>query len=118
MVVYVVVLVVMQLAFMLVLSGIEHLALMGLGGNPKRFTVTLRAHTLGTAPYLLGLVPVCGLYVFYVWALVLRIIAHSQLHKTSGGKAAAAVLLPIVVFCGCIISAYLAVIGLAVGSGR
>lgn len=115
---YMAFLLVMQVAFMFVLSGIEHLALMVLGANPRSFTVTLRAHTLGTAPYLLGLVPICGLYIFYVWALVLRIIAHSQLHKTSGGKAAAAVLLPVVLFCGCVISAYLAVIGLAVGSGR
>ncbi|MFO0599567.1 MAG: YIP1 family protein [Myxococcaceae bacterium] len=92
----------------LVMSGLDHLGLMLVGANPKSFTVTLRAHALSMGPYVLGLVPFCSLYVFPLWALVLRVIANMELHKTTGGRATAGVLLPIVVLCGLGIAAYLA----------
>jgi hypothetical protein len=102
----------------LFLSGLEHLALMLLGAQPRSFSVTLRAYALSTGPSLLGLLPLCSLYVFPLWSVVLRILALMSLHRTSAGRAAAAVLLPIVLSCGALLSFYAAVFALAANIGR
>ena len=94
-------------------SGIEHLTLRMLGAEPKSFSVTVRAYALGMSAYLLGVIPFCSFYVFPVWAIVLRIIALMHLHKTTAGKASAAVLLPVLLLCGGFIGLYVAVIALA-----
>lgn len=99
---YVGVLLGMQLASMLFFAALDQLALLMLGARPRSFNVSVRASALAMAPYLLGLVPLCGLYVFPLWALVLRIIGLAHLHGTTGGRAAAAVLLPAVLLCGLI----------------
>ncbi len=92
----------------LALSGLEHLMLKLLGVKPLGWEVSLRAHCLGMAPYLVGLVPVCGLYVAPIWALVLRILAYKAFHKTTGGKAAGAVLIPIGAFVCLAVAGYAA----------
>lgn len=99
-------------------SGLEHLALRLLGAEPKSFSVTVRAYSLGMSVYLLGVIPFCSFYVFPVWSIVLRIIALMHLHKTSAGKASAAVLLPILLACGGGIGLYVAIIALAVSFSR
>jgi hypothetical protein len=68
--------------------------------RPRSFSVTLRAHALSTGVYLLGLMPFCSLYVFPVWALVLRVLANMHLHGIGAGRATAGVLLPVVTCCG------------------
>ncbi len=102
----------------LFVSGIEHLALRALGAEPKSFTVTVRAYALGMSSYLLGVIPFCSFYVFPLWAIVLRIIALMHLHKTTPGKASAAVLLPVLLLCGGFIGLYVAVIALAMSIGH
>lgn len=99
-------------------SGLDHLMLMLLGANPRSYSVTLRAQALSMGPYLVGLVPICGFYVFPLWSLVLRILALMHLHKTTAGKATLAVLLPVIVLCGLVLAFYIAVIGLAAGIAR
>lgn len=93
-------LLVFQVVFVLVWALLDHVMLMILGAQPRRFEVTVRANALSMGPMLLGLVPVCGFYVFPIWALVLRIIALMHLHRTTAGKAVLAVLVPIAVLCG------------------
>lgn len=115
---YIVFLLALQVGSVFVVAGIDHLGLMLVGANPKSYSVTIRAYSLSMGCYLIGLVPICGLYVFPIWSLVLRIIANMQLHKTSGGKAAAAVLLPMVVLCGGFGTLYIALIALATSSSR
>lgn len=115
---YVVFLLFMQLASMLFFAALDQLGLLLLGAQPKGFNVSVRASALSMAPYLLGLVPICGLYVFPLWALVLRIVGLSALHRTSGGKAAVAVLLPVVLLCGLVLIIYASVFALAAGRMR
>jgi hypothetical protein len=103
-----------ELGSLIVVSGLEHFALMMLGTH-KSYSVTLRAHSLGTSAYLAGILPGCGVYVHPLWSIVLRIFALMHLHKTSGGQAAAGVLLPIGLMCGGLFALYAAVIALAVG---
>lgn len=97
----------------LLVAGLDHLCLKLVGANPKTFDVTLRAYALASAPSLLGLIPVCGLYVTPIWSLVLRIVANVELHKTSGGKATLAILLPVIGFCGLGIALYMSIVGMA-----
>jgi hypothetical protein len=111
---YVLFLIAFEVAALFIVAGLEHFALMMLG-TPKSYSVTLRAHSLGTSAYLAGILPGCGLYVHPLWSIVLRIFALMHLHKTSGGTAAAGVLLPIGLMCGGLFALYAAVIALAVG---
>jgi hypothetical protein len=107
-----------HLAALLLLAGLEHLALAAVGGQPKSYAVTVRAHALSMGCLLIGLVPFCSLYVYPLWSLVLRVFAVNVLHRTTAGKATAAVLLPVGLLCGGGIALYLAVIALAVAVVR
>jgi hypothetical protein len=66
-------------------------------------------------PYLLGLLPVCGFYIFPIWSIVLRIFALMHFHRVSGGKATAAVLAPLVLFCGACGLLYAAAFAIGMG---
>jgi hypothetical protein len=92
--------VVVSIGLVMLFALIDHLGLSLLGGPTGTLDVSVRANALALAPYVLGIIPVCGVYVFGVWSVVLRIIALSSLHKVSGGKAAAVVLTQIVLCCG------------------
>jgi hypothetical protein len=106
---------VLQVAAVFFWAALDHLMLKLLGAQPRRFEVTVRANALSMGPMLLGLVPVCGAYVFPVWALVLRILGLMHLHRTTAGKAVLAVLLPIAVLICLAAVAYVGLIAL-VGS--
>ena len=45
-------------------------------------------------PFILGAIPFCGFYIFPFWTPVLKVLAYRALHKTTGGKATAAALIP------------------------
>ncbi len=107
-----------QLVSLLFFAGLDHLGLLILGAQPRSFTVTVRANALSTGAYLIGLLPMCSLYVFPLWAMVLRIIANVHLHQTTAGKATAAVLLPMFLLCGAVFALYFAAIALAMAAGR
>lgn len=68
-------------------SGVDHL-LLRLAGTEQPYAVTLRGNALSQAPFLLGLIPFCSLYVTPFWAMGLRVIAYRSLHGTSWGGAA------------------------------
>jgi hypothetical protein len=111
---YVILLFMLQVAGLLFTAGLDHVALMMLGERPRAYAVSVRAGALAMGPYLIGLVPVCGIYVFPIWSIVLRIFAVMHLHNVSAGKATAAVLLPLVLLCGFCGATYAALI-MAVG---
>jgi hypothetical protein len=103
---YLVLLVLMGLGSLLFFSALDHLALKLVGANPAAWTVTVRAYALSMGPYLVGLIPFCGFYVFPIWSLVVRVFAYKGLHRTSGGKAALGALLPIGAFVLLIVGGY------------
>ena len=115
---YVVLLLGFQLGSLLFVAALDHVGLMLLGAQPRSYNVTVRASALSMGPYLVGLFPFCSIYVFPLWSVVLRIIANMHLHKTSAGKATAAVLLPLLVLCGGAVAVYLAVFALAMNFAR
>ncbi|MDQ3265727.1 MAG: YIP1 family protein [Myxococcota bacterium] len=83
----------MSVAGVLFNAALDHLVLKLVGARPRSFSVTLRASALSLAPSLVGLIPVCGLYVWPIWTVVLRIFAYRAFHQTTLGKAVLGALL-------------------------
>lgn len=79
-------------------AGLDHL-LLKLTGTEHPFEVTLRGNALSQAPYLVGLIPFCGMYVAPLWSIALRVMTYRSLHATSWGKAAFGALAAPVLFC-------------------
>jgi len=82
---------------------IIHLFLMMVGGDQKGFGATFRVICYSNTSQLAQLVPLAGGMIAWVWSLILSIIGLTEAHRTTTGKAAAAVLLPIVACCVCMV---------------
>ena len=82
-------------------AGVMHLSLMICGGAKQPFETTFRTYCYvqGAAATLL-VVPMCGVFVAGIWALVCTCIGLSKTHEISVGKAVLAVFLPTVICCG------------------
>jgi hypothetical protein len=87
---------------MFIASGILHLCLMIVGGAKKTFETTFRVvcFSYGSTS-LLCMIPFCGGIVAGIWNIVLECIGLARAHETDTGTAVMAVLLPIVLCCGC-----------------
>jgi len=96
-------------------SGIAHLFLMLVGGARSSFETTLRvmAYAVG-ATAVFQVVPICGGFIGFFWGLVVEIIGLTEAHETSTGRAAAAVLLPIVLCCLCAVIGALVAVAMGV----
>lgn len=82
------------IVLMFVIAGIYHLFAM-MFGTKKKYIETYKAAVYGATPsYLFGWVPYVGL-IALIWTVVLQIFGIKELHKLSGGKAAAVVLIPV-----------------------
>jgi hypothetical protein len=89
----------------LVWAAIIHVSLMVIGGAKHGFETTFRVICFGCFSVLppsmfLNLVPYLGFFAAVVWTVVVLIYGISRAHEISGGKATAAVLLPVGVCCG------------------
>lgn len=101
-------------------AGITHLFLMIVGGAKKPFEATFRVICYAAgATAVLQLLPVCGAWIASVWILVAEIIGLSEVHGIGRGRAAAAVLLPLVLCCGLIalVVTALVLFGVAMAGG-
>ncbi|HEY8548853.1 MAG TPA: YIP1 family protein [Vicinamibacterales bacterium] len=111
------------LAGLFIGSGIVHLFLMLLGGARFPFEATLRtlAYAHGSAAPI-GIVPFCGGFVAMIWGIIAAIIGLAQVHETSTGKAAGAVLIPFVLCCALLAifatAGVLAMLGIAAAANR
>ncbi|QRK09655.1 YIP1 family protein [Archangium violaceum] len=100
---------VMLVAMTVINAGIDHLVLR-MGNVTRGFQVTLRAHALSQAPWVLGVVPFIGAQVAPFWALVARVFAYRGLHRTTWGVAVAGALLGPALFCFLCGGSYMALI--------
>jgi len=99
-------------------SLIVHLFLMMVGGDNKGFGATFRVLCYSNTSQLAQLVPIAGGIIAWVWSLILAIIGLTEGHRTTTGKAAAAVLLPIVACCVCIVTIFLIAIAFGISAGN
>ncbi len=86
--------------WLFVISGMLHLFLVLVGGAKAGFEATFRVVSYGVSPFIFLIVPVCGMPVTWLWSMTLAIIGLKEAHETSGGRAAAAVLFPLILCCG------------------
>jgi hypothetical protein len=99
-------------------AAILHLFLMLVGGANTGFASTVRVLCYAGTVQIFQVVPLCGGMIAGIWALVLWIIGIAIVHRTTQGKAALAVFLPLVLCCVCIAlraAAFGAAIAAAVG---
>jgi hypothetical protein len=100
-------------------AGIVHLMLMMVGGtrdSEAGFEGTLRALAYSAVSQLGGVVPFAGGLIAMVWGIVLETIGLATLHRTSHGKALAAVLLPLLLCCVCLVFAFGSIVALIAGA--
>jgi hypothetical protein len=97
-----------------VAAAILHVCCMLVGAlqsSRSGFEGSLRAVCYSEVATLAGVIPLVGGLIAIVWWIVLAIQGVARLHRTTSGKATAAILIPVVVCCGGIV-----LIGLAVGA--
>jgi len=90
-------------------SGITHLVLMMAGGAHHGFQTTTRVFAFAYSPALLGVVPVIGNIIAFVWMIVLGIIGLREAHETTTGKATFALLLPTFLFMTLVMVAFMVI---------
>lgn len=102
-----------------VVAGIVHLMLMLVGGTKASeagFEGTLRAVSYSQIAQIASVVPFAGGLIALVWTIVLETIGLASLHRTSYGKAIAAILLPLLLCCVCLVFAFGGIVALIAGA--
>ncbi len=105
-------------------SGLFHLCLYLMGGVREGYEATFRVVSYSSVTSILSAVPVVGSLAGVVWELILNVIGLREVHKTTTGKAVAAVAIPvgvglvIVVISVAVGVASLAKFGLGSGTGK
>jgi len=82
-------------------TAIFHLMLMLIGGAGSSFETTLRVCCYASVVQVVQILPFCGGLIALVWSIVLLVIGLAIAHETTHGKAAVAVIAPIVFCCAC-----------------
>jgi hypothetical protein len=90
-------------------TGVCHLVLTMARGANEGFEASSRVFAFSYSPVLFGIVPFVGNFVGFVWMVVLAIIGLRETHRTSTGRASAAVLVPVfLLFCLLVLAVLLA----------
>jgi hypothetical protein len=97
--------------WLFIVSGMLHLFLMIVGGAKAGFEATFRVVSYSVSPFLLMIIPYCGVLITPLWALSLFMIGLRDAHGTTGGKATAAVLFPFLFCCGMMVLAAVVFMG-------
>jgi len=98
-IIWIIMLPVILVVYLFIHAGITHLLLLIIGGANKGIEATLKTICYAQSPMIFQIVPFCGGLVASVWAIVLEIIGLREVHKTTTGKAAFAILFPIIFCC-------------------
>lgn len=80
-------------------SGMLHLFLLMVRGSRNGFEATFRVMAYAYGSNIFMAVPFCGSFIAALWNIVVVIIGLREAHGTSGGKAAFAVLFPVLLCC-------------------
>lgn len=97
---------VFALVSVFLITALTHLGALLIIPGQRGFEATFRAVAYGGAPMVLGLIPMCGGFLVAPWTLVAVIVGVRETHRTSTGRAVAAVVVPAVAaFCGCLVTA-------------
>ena len=86
-----------------IIAGVYHLFLMIAKGANKNFETTFNVVAYGMVTRLAEFIPFCGSLIAMIYGMVLAIIGLAGAHKTDSGKAAFAVLAPVLLCCFCVL---------------
>lgn len=110
---------IMTMIGLLIGAGITHLFLLLFGGlqqSPSGFEGTFRVVGYSSVTQLANLVPIVGPLAGTIWAIVLLVLGLARLHRTTQGRALAAVFAPLVLCCACVLFAAILAGGLIAGA--
>jgi hypothetical protein len=93
---------------------ILHLMLLILGEGRGGFETTFRVLSYSHTADIANIIPLCGGLISLVWFVVLQIVGVAEAHRCSRGKAALAVLLPLLLCCSCVAVLVSAGVGTAI----
>jgi hypothetical protein len=79
-----------------ILSAIFHICLMIVGAGKRGFEATFRVVSYASSAQVFALVPFLGVFIIFVYNLVLWTIGFRESHQTTTGRAFIAVLLPVI----------------------
>jgi len=99
--------------WLFIASGMLHVFLLMVRGGKAGFEATFRVLSYGVSPFVLLIIPVCGMPVMALWVIVLVIIGLKEAHEITRGKAAFAVLFPFFFCVGIVILAIAVFMGAA-----
>jgi len=88
-----------------IVSAIIHFCLLVVGGNKKGYKTTFRVICYSNSAHLFNIVPFIGSFIGLIYMIILFILGVKEGHGIGTGKAVLAVLLPVIVIFGLIISA-------------
>jgi hypothetical protein len=94
-------------------AAIVHLLLIMFGGAPQPYETTFRVISYSWAVGVFNLLPICGVFIGAIWRVVVQIIGLREAHGVPGGRAAAAVLIPVILACLCLFLVTMAVLSVA-----
>ncbi len=83
------------------LAGVFHVCLLLVGGARRGFETTFAVVAYGAAADLLVVIPLCGGIAGTVYGFVLAAIGLTAAHRTTAGRGAAAVSIPLLGLCCC-----------------
>lgn len=92
-------------------SGMLHLLLLMVRGSKNGFEATFRVVAYAYGSNIFMAVPFCGGFLAALWNIVVVIIGLKEAHGTSGGKAAFAVLFPLILCCAGVVLFTMLVLG-------
>jgi hypothetical protein len=102
--------------WLFIVSGLLHVILLLLNGARAGFEATFRVISYSVSPFICLAIPWCGMPLTILWVATLSIIGIKEAQETSGGKAAVAVLFPLVLCCGLVLAAIALFMGAMVAS--
>ncbi len=82
-------------------TAVLHVALLAVKGAPRGFDATLTLVGYACGIFLLEALPVCGGLIALVWYCFVAIHGLSEVQRCGTGKAAFAVLMPVLLLCAC-----------------
>ena len=97
-------------------AGFLHVLLLMVRGGKNGFEATFRAVAYSYGTNILLVVPFCGGLVAGIWNIIIVIIGLKEAHGTSGGKAAFAVLFPVIFCCAAALFFFLVIFGIVAAS--
>lgn len=91
-------------------SLVLHLFAILLAPDRRGLGATVRVLSYGAGPAVFAVVPVLGPLVGLAWSLVLHVVGMREAHRTTTGRAAAIVFLPLAVFLALVVLTILALV--------